>query len=86
MHTNIQHQFDTINAVSETAFKVVNGLIELTEDIIVEGYDENGNIYTFAGATPAEIITLNGVHTLYKLSSITSLMKLIQSTQNSMYV
>ena len=33
VHTNIQHQFDTINAVSDTAFKVVSGLIELTEDI-----------------------------------------------------
>ena len=39
----------------------MNGLIELTEDIIVEGYDEYGNAYTFAGATPAEITHLNGV-------------------------
>ena len=37
-HTNILHQFDTINFVSDMAFKIVNDLIELTEDIIVEGY------------------------------------------------
>ena len=34
-HMNIQQQFDTINAVSDTAFKVVSGLIELMEDITV---------------------------------------------------
>ena len=39
----------------------MNGLIELTEDITVDGYDKNGDAYTFAGATPTEIITLNGV-------------------------
>ena len=43
--------------MSDTAFKMVNGLIELTEDIILEGYD----VYTFAGTTPAEI--LNEVNT-----------------------
>ena len=31
------------------------------EDIIVEGYDVNGDPYTFTGATPAEITALNGV-------------------------
>ena len=55
----MQHQFDTINAVSDTAFKVVDGLIKLTEDIVAEKY--NKNAYTFAGATPAEITHLNDV-------------------------
>ena len=40
VHTNIQHQFDTINAVNDTAFKVVNGLIEMSENVTLEGYDE----------------------------------------------
>ena len=44
--------------MNDTAFKVVDGLIELTEDITLEGYDE---AYTFAGATTAEITRLNGV-------------------------
>ena len=61
IHTNIQHQLDNITAISDTAFKVVDGLIELTEDIILEGYDVHGNAYTFAGATPAKITALNGV-------------------------
>ena len=61
IHTNIQHQLDNITAVRDTAFKVVNGLIELTEHIIVEGYDVHGDPYTFAGATPAEITALNDV-------------------------
>ena len=61
IHTNIQHQLDNITAISDTAFKVVDGLIELTEDITLEGYDVHGNAYTFAGATPAEITALNGV-------------------------
>ena len=41
--------------------KFFNDLIELTEDTILEGYDEYGDVYTFAGATPAEI--LNEVNT-----------------------
>ena len=61
VHTNIQHQFDTINTVNDTAFKVIDDMIELIEDITLEGYDENGDAYTFAGATPAEITRLNGV-------------------------
>ena len=60
MHTNIQHQLNTSTAVSNTAFTVENGLIELTEDTKVEGYNKNCNAYTFAGA-PAEITTFNGV-------------------------
>ena len=60
MHTSIQHQLNTSTAVSNTAFTVENGLIELTEDTKVEGYNKNCNAYTFAGAL-AEITTLNGV-------------------------
>ena len=37
------------NAVSDTAFKVVNGLINSTEDVTLEGYNEYGDVYTFAG-------------------------------------
>ena len=47
--------------MNNTAFKVVNGLIEITENITVEGYDEYCDAHTFAGATPAEITTRNGV-------------------------
>ena len=61
VHTNEQHQFNTINAVSETVFKVVDGLIKLTEDIALEEYNKHGDAYTFAGATPVEITHLNGV-------------------------
>ena len=39
----------------------MNCLIELMEDIIVEGYDVNGDPYTFAGATSAETTALNSV-------------------------
>ena len=61
VHTNIQHQFDAINAVNDTSFKVVNGLIELPEDITVEGSNEDGDAYIFAATTPADITTLKGV-------------------------
>ena len=36
VHANIQHQLDTVDAVSDTACKVVNGLIKLTDDILLQ--------------------------------------------------
>ena len=56
------HQYtQQVNHISDTTLRVVNGLIELTEDMIVEGCDELGKSYTLTGARPTELSALSGV-------------------------